>query len=195
MDLNIGRGYSDGMSRPTLNMGRDIPKEWRRDSKFVQNLKQLLLSKGTCEAHGNRFSAHADDTNCLGEPSVACLTCFRSLCDDCKHIDNPNMRILTCDKCGVTMCEEFCEDFAECEECSTFCSVCKEDDDVDAALQCGDCSESESQCLSCGPPVCEHCLGFHAPKIIARNERLAGDIETLKNEINQLRQEIEELRN
>ena len=187
MDLNIGRGYSDGMSRPTLNMGRDIPKDWRRDSDFVQKFKQLLRSKGTCEAH---------DMNCSGE-SVACLTCFRSLCDVCQHSDGH--WIDTCDKCGVTMCDEFCENFAHCNGCdTTFCSVCKEDDDVDAALRCDksypeDCYCDGNWCLSCGGG-CDHCIVLHVPRLETLVERLADDNETLKNENNQLRQENKQLR-
>lgn len=194
----------EGGLQKHLNMDRDIPKEWRKDSEFVQNLKQLLLSKGTCEAH---------DMNCSGE-LVACLTCFRSFCDIYQHTDGH--WINTCDKCGVTMCDDSCENFAYCDGCDTtfcsvckedtdedfakcygcgesYCSVCKEDVDVDAARQCHERYCGESRCLSCGPE-CEHCLGLHVPKLIARNERLAGDNETLKNENNQLHQEIEELR-
>ena len=53
----------EGGLKKHLNMDRDIPKEWRRESEFVQNLKQLLLSKGTtCDARTRT------GVNCLGEP-------------------------------------------------------------------------------------------------------------------------------
>ena len=200
----------EGGLKKHLNMGRDIPKEWRRDSDFVQKFKQLLRCKGTtCDAHENFLSTHANETNCLGEPSVACLTCFRSLCDVCQHSDEEYIyqadgyddSILTCDKCGVTMCKDSCENFAHCDGCgSKFCSVCKEDDDVDAALRCDyvdeplrSCYCDETRCLSCGPG-CGQCLGLHVPRLETLVERLAGDNETLKNEINQLRKENNRLR-
>ena len=83
---------------------------------------------------------------------------------------------------------DYCEqDFAICRDCnSTFCSICKARDDVDAALCCDSCTGyGEAICFGCvssDNEECVRCLGLFFPRLKARNDELGNEIGGLCDE-------------
>ena len=185
-----------------------LPTEWKEGKAryeqplngFLSKVNQMLIKESKCRAECHPERQKNGGTN---SGHMACLTCFATYCSDC---DGNIYSVLKCDKCDLTLCGWCEQDFAICRECnSTFCSVCAEKDDVDAAKQCENCTGYATPicfgCVSSDNEDCERCLGLFFPQLKARNEELGNEIgglceenDTHKAEINRLRKEVDDLR-
>lgn len=174
-----------------------LPTEWKEGKSryeqplngFLSKVNQMLISEGKCRAdcHAKRQKDGGTNTG-----HMSCLTCFSTYCSDCNG--NETYSVLKCDKCNLTLCTWCEQDFATCRECnSTFCSVCAEEDDVDAAKQCGDCwLNHDPICFGCVTPAneeCKTCLGMFFSDLSRRNEELGNEIGGLCDENEELREE------
>ena len=160
---------------------------------FLLKLNQLLLN-GHCDlcVEGNEPVERCE---------LACLSCFKRHCGDCWR--NYSDRILKCDKCELMWCRE-CDEFSECIECeSIYCSNCAQDEDVDAAFNCGepdgamhDASACAMKCFECRSDIgdvtsCGECRAWYYSKFIDKCET---ENDQLKEENDRLRKEVEELK-
>lgn len=215
--IQFGRNngkLSSSIVVPILNSIVDTDGNSLRDIVLPHSWKSV---KARNEQPLNNFLVKFNESiisksECGGENPRSCFTCFKSVCDGCNG--NDGYPIQTCGHCKINICDE-CEYFQTCRVCnSTFCSVCAERDDVDAAKQCEHCY-GEPICFGCVSPEnedCEACLGVFYPKLRARNEELGNEIaglcdeneaqktryaeekEELRNEIDTLRKENDELK-
>ena len=181
-----------------------LPSNWRTGEKrnvpplsqFFTKLNALMLSK--------EIKCVRCPKLCEGNNENSCQVCCRRMCEDCNDEEEdewgePGPFIRSCDNCNQNLCRS-CGDHCICRECdSVYCSLCANDDGVDAATYCeSESCENGSLCNGCRVPEehddCWGCKMLLYPKLFEEKERVTGENVRLAEENAELHKEIARLR-
>ena len=181
-----------------------LPSKWCTEksrnvpplSEFYTKFNALMLSKEIKCVECSKL--------CEGNNENTCQVCCKRICEDCDndHEDEwgeSDPFIRSCDNCSKNLCES-CGEHRVCIGCdSVYCSLCANNDGVDAATYCeSESCENGSLCNGCRVPEehddCWGCKMLLYPKLFEENERFAGENGRLAEENAQLQKEIAQLR-
>ena len=181
-----------------------LPSKWCTEksrnvpplSEFYTKFNALMLSKEIKCVECSKL--------CEGNNENTCQVCCKRICEDCDndHEDEwgeSDPFIRSCDNCSKNLCES-CGEHRVCSGCdSVYCSLCANNDGVDAATYCeSESCENGSLCNGCRVPEehddCWGCKMLLYPKLFEEKERVTGENVRLAEENAELHKEIARLR-
>lgn len=197
-----------------------LPYDWRTKERMSKSLKGFLEAFDVMIKQEEVQCEHCEEMCRAQGNSRSCQVCFKRICEECHAADTEDpfceRFALSCDDCGLILCQS-CGDHTACEECGvSFCGLCKnrEGSNHDVAECCvsGSCFDGpmcmkcrksdmdDTQCWGCRdmvyPTAIEEKNVAIAEKISAaeENERLAKEIAENDSAIDRLVEENMQLR-